>query len=237
MKGWAIALAAQAAAVALAASSITPFSRFAPAAGLPAPWRELRIADVKPPAFALVEDAGATVLRVRSQGAAGAAAHAVDGGDVVLAWRWKIDRVVEEADLASRGGDDFAARVYVFFEVPQERLSLAERVKLRLARWIHGPDVPSAAICYVWDNRHAPGTSAWNPYTDRVRMWVLRSGNARAGEWLAERRDLREDFRVAFGEEWKAHPPLTGIAAGNDTDQTGEAVTAWFGDFRIEARP
>jgi hypothetical protein len=27
---------------------------------------------------------------------------------------------------------------------------------------------------------------------------------------------------------------MNGIAAGNDTDQTGERVTAWFGDFRIE---
>jgi hypothetical protein len=30
---------------------------------------------------------------------------------------------------------------------------------------------------------------------------------------------------------------VTGIAAGNDTDQTGEAVTAWFGDFTLGARP
>ena len=32
-------------------------------------------------------------------------------------------------------------------------------------------------------------------------------------------------------------PPIAGITAGNDTDQTGEAVTAWFGDFRLEPRP
>jgi hypothetical protein len=31
-------------------------------------------------------------------------------------------------------------------------------------------------------------------------------------------------------------PRVTGIAVGNDTDQTGETVTAWFGDFRLEAR-
>jgi hypothetical protein len=29
---------------------------------------------------------------------------------------------------------------------------------------------------------------------------------------------------------------VTGIAAGNDTDQTAETVTAWFGDFRLEER-
>jgi hypothetical protein len=31
-------------------------------------------------------------------------------------------------------------------------------------------------------------------------------------------------------------PRVTGIAIGNDTDQTGESATAWFGDFRLEAR-
>jgi hypothetical protein len=30
---------------------------------------------------------------------------------------------------------------------------------------------------------------------------------------------------------------VTGIAAGNDTDQTGESVTAWFADFTLAARP
>jgi hypothetical protein len=27
---------------------------------------------------------------------------------------------------------------------------------------------------------------------------------------------------------------VTGIAIGNDTDQTRESVTAWFGDLKIE---
>jgi hypothetical protein len=27
---------------------------------------------------------------------------------------------------------------------------------------------------------------------------------------------------------------VTGVAAGSDTDQTGDTVTAWFGDLRLE---
>jgi hypothetical protein len=54
---------------------------------------------------------------------------------------------------------------------------------------------------------------------------------------MEERRDLEADFRAAFGSrEGKAPPPVTGIAAGNDTDQTGESVTAWFGDFLLGVR-
>lgn len=239
MRGAALALAAAAAPVVLAAGgalAIAPFSAAAPGGTLPAPWRELLLARVKPPRFALVDDGGTTVLRVTSEAAAGAVGHALRieaAARPALAWRWKVDRVVEHADLATRQGDDFAARVYVFFDVPPDDIPLGERIGLALARWFYGPDLPSAAICYVWDNRHPVGTSAWSAYTRRVRVVVLESGGGRAGQWVEERRDLAADYRAAFGAQAKV-PPVSGVAAGNDTDQTGESASAWFGDLRIE---
>ena len=95
-------------------------------------------------------------------------------------------------------------------------------------------ELPSAAICYVWDNSHPVGTSAWNPYSRRVRTVVVESGAAQAARWVGEKRDLAADFRAAFGEAFAGRSRITGIAAGNDTDQTGEEATAWFGDLRIE---
>jgi hypothetical protein len=223
-------------AVASDAASIPAFSAEKPRDGLPAPWRELVPPHAKAARFALVDEAGTTVLRVRSDDAAGAAAYALHVESArrpILAWRWKIDRVVGKADLAARSGDDFAARVYVFFDVPAEELPLGTRVRLALARLLYGASLPGAAICYVWDNRHPVGTSAWSAYTDRVRVVVLESGAARAGEWAEERRDVVADYRAAFGERSPLHD-VSGIAAGNDTDQTGASATAWFGDFRLE---
>ena len=140
--------------------------------------------------------------------------HALDASPSarpVLAWRWKVDRVVDRADLARKDGDDFAARVYVFFDMPVESLGVGARVKALLARAVWGETLPTAALCYVWDNRHAPGTSAWNPYTDRVRTVVLRSGSP--GAWARESRDLEADFRAAFGSQWTGPVPrVTGIA-------------------------
>jgi hypothetical protein len=180
------------------------------------------------------------VLEVRSRHSAGAATYHLrapaEGASV--AWRWKVDRVIASADMETREGDDFAARVYVFFDVPLASIPLSDRVKVRLARWIYGQELPTAAICYVWDNRHARGTSRWSPYSNRVRMIVLESGEANAGRWIDEKRDVAADFRAAFGPQWKGPlPAITGVAAGNDTDQTGESVTARFGDRRIERRP
>ncbi|MCM2328432.1 MAG: DUF3047 domain-containing protein [Lysobacter sp.] len=219
-------------------ADIAPFSGARPGAVLPAGWRPLTLPRIPPTEVALVDDTGTTVLRSRAQAAGGTVAHALDASPdakPILAWRWKVDRVVERADLARKEGDDFAARVYVFFDVPVESLGVGARVKALLARAVWGETLPTAALCYVWDNRHAPGTSAWNPYTDRVRTVVLRSSSP--GAWARESRDLEADFRAAFGSQWTGPVPrVTGIAIGNDTDQTGETVTAWFGDFSLEAR-
>jgi len=233
----AVALLAWAAPPAIAQPAA--FSRSAPGAALPAPWRPLTLPRLNAPEVALVDDGGVTVLRSRAAAAAGTVAQDLDADPAVrpvLAWRWKVDRVVAGADLARKSGDDFAARVYVFFDVPVETLPWTARARALVARAVWGEKLPTAAICYVWDNRHPPGISAWNPYTDRVRTVVLRSGAP--GAWAEESRDLAADFRAAFGAQWSGPVPrVTGIAIGNDTDQTGETVTAWFGDFRLEARP
>ena len=232
-------MAIRAFALAIALGAIAPFSPQPPGAELPPGWRLLTLPRVTPSEIVLADDVGTTVLRVRSRASSASAAFALPALPVAgtLHWRWKIDRVVEKADLDEKRGDDFAARVYVFLDVPDEAFPWGERLRLKLARLIYGADLPSAAICYVWDNRHPVGTSIWNPYSRRVRTVVVESGGAAAGRWSAERRDVAADFRAAFGDAWLDRARLTGIAAGNDTDQTGESVTAWFGDFRLDVTP
>jgi hypothetical protein len=62
-------------------------------------------------------------------------------------------------------------------------------------------------------------------------MIAVQSGPARAGEWLAERRDIVADFRRAFGED----PPRIGaIAVMTDTDNTGATAAAWYDDLVLE---
>lgn len=222
------------------AAELAPFSS-SPARGkLPGAWKERFVERVPPARIELVEDGGATVLEVASKAGAGAVIHALGGqsaAGTTLAWRWKVDRVVDGADLERRAGDDFAARVYVFFDVPYETLPWATRVKMQFARIVYGEELPTAGICYVWDNRHPVGTARWSPYTDRIRIVVQESGAARAGQWTEARRDLAQDFRAAFGAGWKGPlPAVSGVAIGNDTDQTGESAVARFGDFRLEAR-
>ena len=224
---------------AIALDAIAPFSAAEPGTGLPPGWYILALPRKKEPTFTLVRDGGVTVLHVRSESAVGSVAHHLNVDPRVanrLTWRWKVDHTLEKGDLGTKEGDDFAARVYVSFDVPAESLSFTDRAKMKLAKLIYGAELPAATICYVWDNRNPIGTSVWNPFSDRLRMVVLESGNARAGEWIAESRDLDADFRAAFGASWHGPTPaITGVAVSSDTDQTLESVNAWFGDLRLEA--
>jgi hypothetical protein len=61
----------------------------------------------------------------------------------------------------------------------------------------------------------------------------VESGDEKAGTWVSEERNIREDYRRFFGEE----PPRVGaVAVMTDTDDTGDEVTAWYGDITISEK-
>jgi hypothetical protein len=149
-------------------------------------------------------------------------------------WRWKISNTLRKSDIHSKAGDDFPARVYVLFDYDVGKLSMLQRAKIFLARQRYGKDVPAAALCYVWDAKAPAGTTAWSPYTDRVRVIVVESGSANVNRWRDVQRDIVADFRAAFGEN---PPAVSAVALASDTDNTGESVTALFGDIHFSAKP
>src|SRR3546814_12097550 len=77
----------------------------------------------------------------------------------MLCWLWLIEAPVAKADRRRRNGDDYAARVYVAFDMPEESLGAGTKLKLRIARGIFGKALPDAAVTYVWDNRNPVGTA------------------------------------------------------------------------------
>jgi hypothetical protein len=206
---------------------------------IPKGWEKVTLPYGKKSEFRIVEDGPTHVLQVRSAGAFGSLAFRLSesaGKAPILSWRWKVDHVVEKAQIETKEGEDFAARVYVAFDIPESELSTGDRTKIKMAQVVQG-FVPTAAICYVWDNKHPVGTSLQSPYFTHVRTIVLQSGNGRAGKWVKESRDVEADFVAAFGAQWKGKvPKISGVITGNDTDQTGETVTAWFGDLQLGPR-
>jgi hypothetical protein len=200
-----------------------------------APWREIRLKpELRPNAFRRVDWDGAAAVEVRSDSAMSLLARplSVDlAATPVLCWRWRVDAPLASADMARRAGDDYAARLYVSLRIPESDQGLALRAQLGLARAIWGPEVPDAAINYVWDNRHPVGTERPNAYTDRAVMVVQRTGAVDAGRWVWERRDVRSDAARLFGP---AAAPVQ-LAVTADTDNTGESARAGFADLHFVA--
>lgn len=224
-------------AIAQASVEAMRFSALRPGAALPAGFRQFVFSgQTRTTEYALVEDQGRTVLRARADASTSGIIRdlRVDPRThPVLAWQWKVVRVLEKSDLAKREGDDFPARLYVTFDVAADSLSTSERMQLRLARMLYGPDVPVAALCYVWDTKAPAGTLAPNAYTDRVRMIVVDSGSGNAGRWRVHERNLLADFRSAFGSD---APMVNGVIVSTDTDNTAETAETYYGDVEFRAR-
>lgn len=213
------------------------FSSFRSGATLPAGFRHVILSSQKRETeYTLVDDGGRTVLRARANSSGSGIVREIridPRRHPLLAWQWKVMRVLEKGDLTTRAGDDYPARLYVTFDVAPENLSTSERLQLSVARMMYGPDVPAAALCYVWDTKAALGTIAPNAFTDRVRMIVVDSGAADAGRWRLHERNIRADYRAAFGVD---APMVNSVIVSTDTDNTGETAETFYGDIEFRTR-
>jgi hypothetical protein len=219
--------------------TVTPFSS-ARGAQAPQPWRFTSLPNKTPTRFEVVQEGAQKVLKVAADQSYGNLVHATRvplNASTTLAWRWRVDTFVEDANLRTRAGDDGAAKLCVFFDFPAERLSFGERTRLALARRTTGEEVPSEALCYVWDKKEAKGTALVNAFTQRMRMVVLESGPAAdRSAFVSERRSLLADYKRAFGDEaGDALPDVVAVAVSADADNTQGHGLAYFTDIDLRS--
>lgn len=218
--------------------ALTPFSTAA-TEQVPAPWRVVGVPGGKIPftQFALVNLEGRKVLRVTTSKSYGNLVHDIPPGaptaSLRLHWRWRLDEALAGADLRTRQGDDSPLKVCALFDMPLDKLGLIERNLLRLARASSAEKLPSATLCYVWDETLSPGTLLSNAYTGRVRLIVANSGSQALGKWVDQSRDVAADFLRAFGAESDVVPPLMAIVVGGDADNTGAKSMGYVDDVSL----
>lgn len=218
----------------IAAVVVGQFSAEGP---VPAPWQVAIVSKKVPPTrYRVVRIDGVMAVEGSAEASMALLARPITidlAATPMLCWRWRIAAPVAGADMRRKAGDDYAARVYVGFDIPDGQLGLGTRMKLSLARRLLPDPIPDAAVNYVWDNIHPIGTTAPNAYTYRAHMVVAQSGAANAGRWMEQRADLAGDFARAFpGTSAKA----TSIAVAVDTDQTGGSARGWFADLHFVGR-
>ncbi len=131
-----------------------------------------------------------------------------------LNWSWRITRPLSNVDETTKQGDDYVARVYVV--VSKGLFSMN-----------------TLALSYVWSGHQEQGTLWPNAFTEKAAMIAVRSGTKDAGQWLTEKRNVREDFKRAFGRDIKK---IDGVALMTDTDNSNQSAIAWYGNIRFTAQ-
>ncbi|MGO4332905.1 DUF3047 domain-containing protein [Cupriavidus sp. 2TAF22] len=149
----------------------------------------------------------------------------------MLNWTWKTRDVIRSADNTQAPREDAPLRIFVAFDGDKGSLSLKDQLMYEMARLTTGREMPYATLMYIWGGRKPEGAVVSNPHTERVRMIVVDSGTAHTNEWRCHRRDLRADYRKAFGVD-----PGKVVAIGimTDTDNTKSRAESWYGDIALD---
>lgn len=129
----------------------------------------------------------------------------------VLTWRWRVAQLPEGGDVRKKKKDDQAAQLYVMFP------RFPKMVNTRL-------------VGYIWDTSTPKGEKVTSPKSSNTRYIVLQSGKEHLGEWIAEKRNIYEDYKTLFGEE---PPEAGGITIMIDSNDTESSAESYFDDIRI----
>ena len=139
--------------------------------------------------------------------------------ELYLSWDWKASEFPKKTDpgkLASRAQDDFAARIYLVFS--------------------GATFFTSNVIEYIWDENLPAGTVASSPFSDRVKLFVIRSGEPAKenGGWAREERNIYQDYTALF--EAKPGRELEAIALMSDSDNTRSSSQAFFKTIELKLK-
>lgn len=127
-----------------------------------------------------------------------------------LRWRWRIAGVATNGSERELKRFDHAARVFVAFDT------------------FIGPP---RSLNYMWADVEKPGSVLDHPKSGRARIFVLQSGNERAGRWLAEERDVSADWQKAFPGQ--PMPKIVGLGVMTDSDSLGGKLTGDYADIEL----
>src|SRR5438046_9993507 len=182
--------------------------------------------------YALVESGSGVVLEGRADGSASGFYQRIridPARHPLIEWRWRVLQTPAGLDPRVPARDDSPARVIIAFHGDAARLDIGERFPLRLYHALTGDKMPYAIIMYSWASDAPVGTITANDQTGKIQTII---GGGGVGEWREFRRNVLEDYRLAFGEEpWD----IVGVGRMTDAGHTRGKARAQYGD--ISFRP
>ncbi len=197
-------------------------------------WQALALPGKKPTLYHWTEKDGRQALEASSERSASIWRKRLDPALVNIgevSFSWWTQGLIAGANVADIDHEDAVARVIFGFAGDVDKLPLRTRMKFELAQALTGEAPPYATLMYVWDSKLPVGTVVINPRSDRIRKIVVDSGPAELRRWRDHRRNLADDFRLAFGE---APGALTSMAVMTDSDNNRSSAHTWYGPVELK---
>ena len=186
--------------------------------------------------YALVGSGAEVVLEGRADGSASGFYRRVridPERHPLIEWRWRVLQAPAGVDPRVPARDDSPARVIIAFHGDAKRLDIGERFTLGLYQALTGEKMPYAIIMYSWASEAPVDTIVANDQTAKIQTIVVENGGNRIGQWHELRRNVLEDYRRAFGEEfWD----IVAVGVMTDTRNTRGKASAQYGDISFRAR-
>lgn len=148
-----------------------------------------------------------------------------------ISWRWETDALIPGADNRDKSKEDAPLRVILAFDGDHTTLSDADQRKFKWAKRMSGREPPYATLMYIWSEQVPVGTIIPSAHSSQVKMLVVASGKDNVGQWQTLQRDVRADYKQAFGADAGA---LLGVAVMTDTDNTGAKALGRYAGIRLD---
>lgn len=179
---------------------------------LSAGWHHRRFLTRAAMDLKVIEKDGMPVVQCHTQGSASMLVRYVDAdleGHPRLEWRWMVeDGIDSPLDERTVEGDDHPIRLFL--------------------RFVNAAGEDNA-MEIIWANVHLQ-RGQWK-YLGGFPHYVANGGEAELGRWYAESVDLRDLYRKAWGDPSGVR--LTDVALFCDSDETGDATTAYLEYVRL----
>jgi DUF3047 family protein len=178
--------------------------------GLPGEWKAQTWGTPNYQNIKVVEDDGHRALHLKSQNDSTTLNREIKGkvhlkDTPILAWEWKAIVLPKGGNSCKKATDDQSGQIFVV--------------------WPRFPEqVRSRVIGYVWDTTQPVGTICKSEKTGTVTYVVVRSGSGDLNKWVAETRNVVEDFKKIYGEAPEDPAILSVSIDSNDTGTTSEAM-------------
>ena len=126
----------------------------------------------------------------------------------ILSWKWRVNKLPENASEMDDKRNDAAASIYVVFDMG--KVAFFKKVP--------------KSIRYTWSSTLPKGHES-SLFFGNQKIVVVESGVQHLGMWKTFRRNVAEDYRRLFGEEAPERPlAILILSDGNSTGSVAEAA-------------